>query len=253
MHHTAIASFGVANVFAFDLLRRHVGARVSGRVARDAQFWQQKVLPITIGMMGACIGVLPMHAACAAIEGSGLLVAGASGAGKSTLSVALSQNGFDYVSDDWTYMNIAHGLLSAYGTSAPVKLLPDARRHFERLADESVGESLNGEMAYEVDAETVFGANVVRYCEPRWVVFLERFCGHGSEFLPLQVEASRVYLESSVERLPVQLTEASERRARIIDRVSELRCWRFRYGGSPQFAALRLREFVELRRQEELA
>jgi hypothetical protein len=253
MQHTAIASFGVANVFVFDLLRRHVGARVSGRVARDAQFWRQKLLPITIGMMGACIGILPMHAACAAIAGNGLLIAGASGAGKSTLSVALSQSGFDYVSDDWTYINTTHGRLSAHGTSAPVKLLPDATRHFKKLSDEPVGESMNGELAYEVDAEAVFGASVVRYCDPRWVVFLERFSGYGSEFLPLQAEASRVYLESSVERLPTQLAVASERRARIIDSVSELQCWRFRYGGSPQFAAIRLREFVELRRQEELA
>ncbi len=253
MQHVAVASFGMANVFVFDLLRRHVGARVSGRVARDAQFWQQKLLPITIGMMGASIGVLPMHAACLAMDGDGLLIAGDSGAGKSTLSVALSQSGFDYVSDDWTYMNTAQGRLLAHGTSAPVKLLPDARQHFERLESERVGESMNGEMAYEVDAGAVFGARIARHCEPKWVVFLERFCGHGSEFLPLQAEASRVYLESSVERLPMQLMEARERRARIIDRVSELQCWRFRYGGSLQFAALRLREFVELRRQEGFA
>lgn len=250
MNHVAVASFGVANVFVFDLLRRHVGVRVSGRVARDGLFWQQKLLPITIGVMGASIGVLPMHAACLSIAGQGLLVAGDSGAGKSTLSVAMSQSGFDYVSDDWTYMNTTRGRLSAHGTSAPVKLLPDAKRHFARLEGESVGESMNGEIAYEVDAETVFGANVARHCEPRWVMFLERFSGEGSEFIPLQAEASRVYLESSVERLPAQLTEASERRARIIDRVSELQCWRFRYGGSPQFAAQRLREFVELRLAE---
>jgi hypothetical protein len=247
MHHAAMASFGAGNVFVFDLLRKHVGGQVSSSVARDPEFWQKKVLPLTIGMMGACIGILPMHAACASIGGNGLLVAGASGAGKSTLSVALSQTGFDYVSDDWTYMNIGNGRLSAHGTSAPVKLLPDAARHFQGLANECVGESMNGELAYEVDAARVFGASIRQQCEPRWVVFLERVRSDGSEFTALKAESSRIYLESSVERLPEQLTEATERRATIIDRVSALQCWRFRYGGSPQYAALRLREFVESR------
>jgi hypothetical protein len=246
MHHAAMASFGASNVFVFDLLRKQVGGRVSGFVARDLGFWQQKALPLAIGMMGACIGVLPMHAACASIGGKGLLVAGGSGAGKSTLSVALSQNGFDFVSDDWTYMNIASGRLVGHGTLAPVKLLPDATRHFDVLVDQQLGESMNGELAYEVDAARVFGACIREQCDPMWVVFLERVRNGGSDFIPLKTESSRIYLESSVERLPEQLIEAIERRARIIDRISGLQCWRFRHSGSPQDAALRLREFVEL-------
>jgi hypothetical protein len=79
MHHVVIASFGAANVFVFDLLRRHVAARVSRSVAVDRHFWAQKMLPIMAGVMGPSIGVLPMHAACLALEGSGLLVAGRSG------------------------------------------------------------------------------------------------------------------------------------------------------------------------------
>jgi adenylate kinase family enzyme len=251
MHHAAIASFGAANVFVFDLLRGHVGGHISGLVARDAEFWEKKILPISIGMMGACIGVLPMHAACASIEGKGLLIAGASGAGKSTLSAAMSQAGFDYLSDDWTYIHIANGRLSAHGTSAPVKLLPDAARHFSGLANEEIVESMNGELAYEVDPVKAFGASVVHQCEPKWVVFLERFHGDGSEFVRLKEESSRIYLESSVERLPGQLKEATVRRVKIIDHISELQCWRFRYGGRPQYAVHRLREFVESRMRED--
>jgi hypothetical protein len=253
MHHAAVASFGEGNIFLFDLLRKRVDGRVTGRVARDTQFWERQLLPITIGMLGACIGVLPMHAACAAIDGNGLLIAGESGAGKSTLSAALSQNGFDYLSDDWTFMNDTPGGLSAHGTSARIKLLPNAAIHFEQLAKEQIGESMNGELAYEVDVAKVFGASVITRCEPRWVVFLRRFRRPGSEFVRLQESASRIYLETSVERLPVQLTEAAEKRAKIIDCVSKLQCWQFQYGGSPQFAAELLREFVDWRMKEETA
>ena len=250
MHHLVTATFGVANVFVFDLLRRHVRARITYSMANDRQFWQQRMLPTMTGVMGASIGVLPMHAACLASEGSGLLIAGKSGAGKSTLSAALAMNGFDYISDDWTYLSRKQGRLSAYGTSAPMKLLPDAYRHFELLSSELLGRSMSGELAYQVDARAVFGTVVARRCDPRWLVFLERFSGRGSEFVSLRESDAQTYLESSVERLPAQLVDARATRATIIDVVSRLPCWTFRYGGSPQHAALELRAFVEARSQE---
>lgn len=250
MHHLVIATFGVANVFVFDLLRRHVGARITQSMANDRQFWRHKILPTMTGVMGASIGVLPMHAACLASEGSGLLIAGKSGAGKSTLSAALAMNGFDYISDDWTYLSQRQGRLSAYGTSAQMKLLPDAHRHFELLSNEPLERSMSGELAYGVDARVVLGATVAHRCHPRWLVFLERFSGQGSEFVSLRKRDAQAYLESSVERLPAQLVEARATRADIIDVVSRLPCWTFRYGGSPQYAALELRAFVEARSQE---
>lgn len=253
MHHVVIASFGIANVFVFDLLRRHVGARVSRSVASDQEFWKRKMLPILAGVMGACIGVLPMHAACLASDGNGLLIAGESGAGKSTLSAALVQNGFAYISDDWTYLSRERGRLSAYGMSALVKLLPDAYRHFESLLNVPLGRSMNGELAYEVDARTVLGATIAKRCEPRWLLFLERLPRQGTEVAPLSALEARRYLESSVERLPPQLADASKRRADIIDVVSKLPCWSFRYGGTPQYAALELRAFVAFLRHEEEA
>src|SRR5215831_8122714 len=56
LHHLVVASFGHANIFVFDLLRRHLAAKVSERVARDLQFWNQLVLPIAIGVLGPTVG-----------------------------------------------------------------------------------------------------------------------------------------------------------------------------------------------------
>ena len=72
-------------------------------------FWDRILLPIALGVLGPALGVVPVHSACLAIDGAGLLIAGASGAGKSTLSVALAQEGFDFISDDWTYLSLNHG------------------------------------------------------------------------------------------------------------------------------------------------
>jgi hypothetical protein len=250
LHHVVTASFGSSNVFVFDVLRRTLSASVSGTAARDYRFWKERLIPIALGVLGAAMGLVPVHCACLESDGDGLLIAGASGAGKSTLSVALSAAGLNYVSDDWTYLSQGHDGLVAHGTSAPVKLLPDAVKHFERLQEYKVQRSMNGELAYEVDIAETFGAQVERECEPRWLIFLERMSHAGAEFTLLSSAETRSYVSSSVERLPKQLHEASRLRERTIESVAMLPCWRFRYGGTPQFAAQQLREFVVHRRLE---
>jgi hypothetical protein len=250
LHHVVTASFGSSNLFVFDILRRTLSASVSGMVARDDRFWKEKLIPITLGVLGAAMGLVPVHCACLESDGDGLLIAGASGAGKSTLSVALSGAGFNYVSDDWTYISQHHDGIVAHGTSAPVKLLPDAVKHFQSLQRHRLQTSMNGELAYEVDIAEAFGVQVERECEPKWLIFLERMQRAGGEFMPMSSIEARSYLNFSVERLPVQLGEAAAMRERTIERIAALPCWRFRYGGTPQFAALQLREFVANRRQE---
>jgi hypothetical protein len=250
LHHVVIATFGSSNIFVFDISRQKLSASVSGAVARDYQFWKEKLVPITLGILGAAIGLVPMHCACLESEGDGLLIAGISGAGKSTLSVALSQGGFNYVSDDWTYLSQHGGKLVAHGTSAPVKLLPDAVKHFHTLKKCNLQTSMNGELAYEVDIAETFGARTEQGCEPRWLVFLERTSRPGGDFSPMSRAAARAYLNSSVERLPIQLSEAEATRRQVIEKVSKLPSWRFSYGGTPQFGTEQLREFIALRRRE---
>jgi hypothetical protein len=240
-------------MFVFDILRRTLSASISVGVARDYHFWKEKLIPITLGVLGSAIGLVPMHCACLESNGDGLLIAGVSGAGKSTLSVALAENGFNYVSDDWTYMSQRHDRIVAHGTSAPVKLLPDAVKHFQSLRGYSLQTSMNGELAFEVDIAEAFGVQVERECEPRWLIFLERMQQPGAAFAPMPATDIKNYVNSCVERLPVQLFEAAAMRKQTIESVSLLPCWRFQYGGTPQFAAKQLWEFVSNRRQEAYA
>src|SRR5438270_9079634 len=151
MQHLVTAAFGRSNVFVFDILRRTLSASVSATIARDDLFWKEKLIPICLGVLGSAMGLVPVHCACLEWDGDGLLIAGVSGAGKSTLSVALSEDGFNYVSDDWLYISRRGGGVVAHGTSAPVKLMPDAVGHFQSLQGHSLQRSMNGELAYEVD------------------------------------------------------------------------------------------------------
>jgi GTPase SAR1 family protein len=196
------------------------------------------------------MGLVPVHCACLESDGDGLLIAGVSGVGKSTLSMALCEEGFNYVSDDWTYMSLCHDRIVAHGTSAPVRLLPDGVLHFQSLQRHCLQMSMCGELAYEIDIAEAFGARVQRECEPKWLLFLEKRHRAGTEFEPMSIAETRSCLSCSVERPPVQLPEAAAVREEMIRGLSLLPAWRFRYGGTPQFAAKELREFVVNRQQE---
>ena len=199
-----------------------------------------------MGILGTTVNVVPIHCACVAVNGNGFLIAGTSGAGKSTLSAALAQRGFDFVSDDWTYIS-RERQLTAHGMGVPIKLLPDAIKYFSELQGRPALKFLNGELAYQVDAQRVFGAKPLRACEPQCFVFLERSEQQTSELIPIPGEKTRDYLESSSEPLPTHLAAAAQQRSNMIAHLAALPCWIYRYGGTPQFGSSQFQKLCQER------
>jgi hypothetical protein len=239
LRHLVFASFGMQEVFAFDLLRGRVVGVISPATASASSFWNTRLLPIMVGVMGTTVGVVPLHSACLDRNGKGLLIAGTSGAGKSTLSVALAQRGFSLVSDDWTYVSKdgnRDGLIAS-GLSVPVKLLPDAVQHFPELKAFLPKESLNGELAFEVDATKVFLSHAKCTSRPHWLLFLERDHRPGCDFIPCDPADARSFYERSAERLPEELPEAAAIRSEIIRAVTSGNCFRVRSGELPKRTA----------------
>jgi hypothetical protein len=245
LHHLVFGSFGGDETFVFDLLRRRVSGVVSKETASNERFWNVRLLPTALGLLGATIGVVPLHCACLDKNGEGLLLAGASGTGKSTLAVALSRCGFAVVSDGWTYIGKNGNGLTAHGITAPVKLLPDAVQHFPELSGFEAAKASNGEMAFEIDAAHAFGAEVRRESSPRWLMFLERVETHGCAIVPFGGDVAQTFFENSVERLPTQLKEAAKTRAALIQSLSSTECWLARSGGPPHVAAEAISQFCE--------
>jgi hypothetical protein len=245
LHHLVFGILGADETIVFDLARRRISGVVSNETARDAAFWNTRFLPTALGLLGATIGVVPLHCACLDRGGEALLLAGASGTGKSTLAVALSRLGFSVVSDGWTYIGRDGDQLTAHGISAPVKLLPDAVTYFPELRDFKAGVASNGELAFEVDLADTFRARIRQQSTPRWVMFLERVASQGCEIVPYDSNAAQVFLQDTLERLPVQLQEATDTRAALVASLAAKECWLARYGGPPQAVAETIARFCE--------
>jgi hypothetical protein len=247
LHHLVFATIGTHEVFTFDLLRRRVVGAISTTSASDPHFWNSHWLPITVGVMGTTVGVVPLHAACLERNGHGLLLTGLSGAGKSTLSVALARSGFSFISDDWTYISQEAGQLVAHGLSAPVKLLPDAVQYFPDLGGRTPKLWFNGELAFELNPTEICQSSPKSRSRPRWLILLERSntATRGCDFVPLASADARAFFESSAERLPDELPEASATRSLMISAIANCECWRVRSSDSPQATAEAISRFCD--------
>jgi hypothetical protein len=231
--HLVYAGFDSENSLILNLRRGRLVGRFSQAMARDQGYWQRVIFPTVVGFASDALDVTVLHCACAERDGNGLLLAGEAGSGKSTLSVAMARNGFAFLSDDWTYLSGADSQVLAWGVVTPVKLLPDAVKYFHELRGLEPSVSLNGECAYEVDPERVFGVRRSLRCEPRWLVFLERQLktGHTIVRMPPQEAAAR--LESGLALLPPELSQLLEIQRATIRSLVERPCWLLRYGQNP--------------------
>ncbi len=248
MGHLVTARYG-ENLFLFDLRRREVHAWISRSVAENRGLWEHRFFPLMLGVLGCTVGILPLHSACVAKQGRGIFIAGESMAGKSTLAVALAKEHFALLSDDWTYVRWQDGRFTAHGLKAPIKLLPDAVANFPELRALSTCRTSNGEIAYEISAREFPQMRVISTCTPELFLFLERTPVGGDAMIPASSSFVREYINNSVDRLPGELWDSVRRRERMIERLSELPSWRFRYSGSPQAGARFIKQFLSNRKR----
>jgi hypothetical protein len=179
-------------------------------------------------------------------EGRGLLLTGASGSGKSTLSLAVARRGFGFISDEWTYFSWQGGRLLAWGLPTPLKLLPDSSAHFPELIHLRPQISLNGELAYEIEPESVFGIRRTSSVEPHWLILLERQVRPRFTLTRLsQPEAAAEFQEHADYFADHGLSEGRELLVKTVGRLGQLSCWRLQYGGRPADVARNLAEFLD--------
>jgi hypothetical protein len=245
LDHLVFAAFDFENAFLVDLGRRRVIGTFSPAMAADLTYWNRVIFPALFGIVSPALGITALHCACIARNGNALLLAGTSGSGKSTLSLALAQNGFDFLSDDWTYFSRQGSDLLAWNSMSRLKLLPDARAHFAELAALEPVVSVNGELAYEVDPAEVFGVHRSEHARPRWVLFLDR--QENPEFTLVEVTSTEaaMRLGEDLEDLPAILCDARVFLQETVKNLANRRCWELRYGGNPHAIAQALSRFCE--------
>ncbi len=113
---------------------------VSSDMLRHAYHLRYELLEFAVITLAIrALGLVPLHAACVALRGRGVLLVGTSGSGKSTLSLHAAAAGLDLVSEDSLFVDpnrLRAGSLPNYlyvRSDTPSRLLPAGlARHLTR-------------------------------------------------------------------------------------------------------------------------
>ena len=169
--------------------------------------------------------VVPVHSACVARNGLGIMLCGRSGAGKSTLAYACARAGWTYVSDDCVFL-IPDSSRIAIGRSRQIRFRPDAPGLFPELAGFMVRARPNGKVSIEVSMSELPELRTAARAPVGAVAFLDR----GSGFTPC---LQRMDGDEAVDRvmadMPSYGSEVNAMHERTVARLAEVPAFRMQY------------------------
>jgi len=144
----------------------------------------------------------PVHAACVALDGCGILLCGDSGAGKSSLSFACAQSGWTYITDDCSYLihpHIGHNSgRTVTGNCHQVRFRPSAAELFPQLEGLPVTPRAAGKPSIELPTAPMPGIVCSQNTEVGFLVYLNRTDPGPPQLRPYSREAARHSLRKVV-------------------------------------------------------
>jgi hypothetical protein len=171
---------GRENFAVCDHTRRFCFCRLSAAAAADGDFTRYYFLEAMALFTLTQLHVTPIHAACIARKGRGLMLCGESGAGKSTLAYACARRGWTYISDNESWLLRSDGR-TVLGHPMRIRQRDTAAVLFPELAGRPAV-NFNGKRSIILDSA---GLDTAFQCRPERIVFLHRD-GRTATFEPAQ-------------------------------------------------------------------
>lgn len=162
------------NYACLDCEARFGYAWITRATAADHSWFRWFYLDGMTGCMLAQRHHVPMHAACIARRGAGVLLFGPSGVGKSTLSYACARAGWTFVSDDCTSFPQNHDTRKVTGRPHQARFREDAPRLFPEFDGYVTRARPTGKVSIEVPMDALAGIETAQHCDVEALVFLER-------------------------------------------------------------------------------
>jgi hypothetical protein len=121
------------NFLVCDFARGYHFGWISQTLAEEAAFLRYYFLDVAVLTMVQQRFLAPIHGACVARNGRGMLLCGPSSAGKSTLAYGCSRAGWTYVSDDATFLLRSGPDRYAIGNCHSIRFRESTKRLFPEL------------------------------------------------------------------------------------------------------------------------
>ena len=149
-------------------------AEIAAATSAESRAWvlTRPLLTLALMELARARELQPLHAACLARDGNGVVVTGPSGSGKSTVALALLAAGYDYVSEDLVFLRTDGDDVIACGFPDELGLTEDAGSLFPALRELAVaapGWPKGRAGVHDLAPE----ARIVGSCRPALVLFLD--------------------------------------------------------------------------------
>jgi hypothetical protein len=167
----------------------------------------------------------PIHAACVALEGRGLLLCGPSGAGKSTLAFACARRGWTLISDDACFLVRDSDDRTVLGRPHQMRFRPSAAQLFPELAGCLVGVHPNGKLLVEVSTGAFSGLVTGVEARVDFIAFLDFEAGTRAELLAVSAAGLAARLAEGL----APFGRTHNERIACLARLAEVPAYRFRY------------------------
>jgi hypothetical protein len=218
---------GDADNFAVaDLERLFSFAVVSTKTAADHTWLRWFFVEAVVYTLLAQRHAVPVHGACVARNGSGILLGGSPGAGKSTLSFACAREGWTFLSDDCTWLLPDSDGREAVGRPREARFRPDAPRLFPELEGFAERARPNGKIGLAVRLSEFPRIRTASRCAIRGVAFLDRTRAGVAGIEKMRISEA---LEGLLRDRPSYGSAVDARHERTILRLVELPSYRLRY------------------------
>lgn len=150
-------------------------AEISASIPSESRDWvvTRPLLTLALMELARRRGFFPLHAACLAHEGAGVLVCGPTGSGKSTLTIALLEAGLDFLGDDLVFLEPRGRNVRALGFPDELGISADAAEILPRLPEQVDTSPPPGWPKARADIRVVSpSAQITDSCEPSMVLLL---------------------------------------------------------------------------------
>jgi hypothetical protein len=136
----------------------------------------------------------PIHAACVVLDGRGVLLCGDSGAGKSSLSYACARAGWQFVSDDTSYILHSETARRVIGNYHQFRFRPSAAELFPEIAHAEMTPRMSGKPSVELPTASMEHLRTADGAHVDFVVYLNRRHPASLDLVPYSKDAARRYM-----------------------------------------------------------
>jgi hypothetical protein len=216
------------NYWCCDMATGIGSAWVADRVLTNARYLRYHVLEAMAYCLLGSLRMVTLHAACVALDGRGVLLAGDSGAGKSSLAYACARRGWTYISDDSSSLVRRSRTRTVLGDPRLFRFRATAGSLFPEFRGMDESPHAHGKPTIEVRTDCLPAIRTAVDSRVDAVVFLNRRDGRDGEAELIPIAGGDVVKRLSSSPWPADLSTEGQRTT-VLERLTGAGAYEMRY------------------------